>query len=503
MNFKTKPHLSDHELANGLRLVIYDGLASQAMTTLTGGAFLVAFALLLGATNFQIGLLAALPTLSNVFQMVSIYLVSKWANRRKIVVLASLVARIMFFLIVLLPFFNLSGHAIAFLIVALAIHHTFASISAGGWASWMRDLIPKEKLGCFFSNRLRLAHTVGVVFSIASALFIDYVRKNHPEQELKSYALLFMLGGIAGLVGVCLLYKTPEPAMQPMQDKLFTLLKVPFKNTNFRRLIMYNASWNFATNLAAPFFTVYLLNWIGLDLILVVGFTILSQLTNIIFLKLWGRYADTYSYKSILGICAPLYLLCILGWTFTTLPDRYILTLPLLVILHIVSGIATAGTGLASSSIGLKLSPKQDAVAFLSVISFTNSISSGLAPILGGWMADFFFSKEFALTVVWKGSAQSISFQALNLQQWDFFFVISFVIGLYALHHLAFIQEEGHVKQKVILKEISLEIRREMKNLSTITGLRPMMYLPLSLYQLLTRKNKPEGYNLENKSAAP
>src|SRR5581483_5490717 len=37
------------EIERGLRLIMYDGVTAQVMTTLTGGAFLVAFALLLGA----------------------------------------------------------------------------------------------------------------------------------------------------------------------------------------------------------------------------------------------------------------------------------------------------------------------------------------------------------------------------------------------------------------------------------------------------------------------
>src|SRR5688572_2080861 len=93
MNLRPKKELTEAEINTGLKLVIGDGLAAEAMTTLTGGAFLVAMAILMGASNFQIGLLAALPTFTNVFQLLSIWLVRRYNNRRAISVICSLLAR--------------------------------------------------------------------------------------------------------------------------------------------------------------------------------------------------------------------------------------------------------------------------------------------------------------------------------------------------------------------------------------------------------------------------
>jgi len=56
--FKTKDQVTSNELEQGLKFIIYDGICTQSMCVLTGGVFLVAFALDLGASNFYIGLLA-------------------------------------------------------------------------------------------------------------------------------------------------------------------------------------------------------------------------------------------------------------------------------------------------------------------------------------------------------------------------------------------------------------------------------------------------------------
>jgi len=486
-SLSTKTTLTAQEQEKGLKWVLRDGVASQAMLTLTGGAFLVAYALKLGASNAQIGFLAAIPTLSNVFQLLSIRLVERYANRRKTTVYSLLVGRFAFFIMAVIPFLNV-GYPVVLLITAAALLQSLAAISAGCWSSWMRDLIPSDQTGTFFSKRMRVSQAVGVGLSLLIALALDYVKAFYPEQEVASYALLFLLGGLVGYAGIFFLAQTPEPQASIAHIRFKDMLKLPFQHRPFRNLIWYNGLWNFSTNLAAPFFTVYLLQRLNYSVSIVIVLTVISQITTIVSLRLWGKYADQYSFKVILGICAPLYLFGVLGWTFTTLPQKHLFTFPLLILLHLLMGFASGGTGLAASGIGLKLAPKEQSVVYLSVISMTNAVTAGVAPIIGGLLADFFVSQELSLVLSWKGTTRNTVIQALNLQALDFFFVFAFFFGLLALYRLGFIQEEGDVEEKVLLQEIRYELQKEMKNLSTITGARAMIKLPATLFQSLSSR---------------
>ena len=69
MTFTGKDTVTEAEVQSGLRAVIKDGFASQAMVTFTGSVFLVAYALKLGASNVTIGLLAAIPPLAQLIQL--------------------------------------------------------------------------------------------------------------------------------------------------------------------------------------------------------------------------------------------------------------------------------------------------------------------------------------------------------------------------------------------------------------------------------------------------
>jgi MFS family permease len=492
MWFKTDEALSETQIQSALRNVIKDGVTSQAMGILTGGAFLVAFAVKLGASNFVIGLLAAIGPLAQLLQLPSIFIIEKIRNRRLITVIFAVLSRFCWLIIALSPFIFPAKIAIAVLLILLTVLSAFGAISGCSWNSWMRDLIPENVLGTFFSKRMQISTAVGIVLSVLAAVYLDFWKKHSASQELAGYSILFLVGFAAGMLGVLFLARTPEirmPAVTGRKDMVKSLL-LPFKDENFKKLIAFMSSWNFAVNLAAPFFMVYMLKRLSLSMSFIIGLSILSQAMNFLFLKIWGRYTDRFSNKSVLAICGPLFILSILAWTFTTMPTKYFLTIPLLVIIHITMGLSSAGVSLASGNISLKLAPKGQATAYLAANSIINSIAAGIAPVLGGRFVDFFAGRELAWTLNYKSPTGEFVLPTLNLQQWDFFFALAFLIGIYALHRLSMIREAGEVEEKIVVRELFMEARTQVRILSSVEGVRQMIGFPFSIVRNLTARNK-------------
>jgi MFS family permease len=352
-NLRTSRRLSASQVNRGLKLVIADGITAEAMVVFTSGTFLTAMAIHLGATNFQLGVFAALPTFTTIFQLFSIWLVRKFNNRRIITALFNLLARLPILAIGLFPFLFSSGTTIEMLLVLLFFQHIFGDIAGASWNSWIKDLVPAGQLGAFFSRRTRLSQTLNVTLSLATAFGIDYVKTHFPQQELMTYHLMFLTGGSLGMLSVAFLLSTPEPRARRINDKLLALLKMPLLNQNFRNLLIFNSCWAFALNLATPFFAVYLLDTVKLPLSYVISLGILGQLCGILSYKTWGRYTDRFSNKTIISLCAPLYIVCIMAFAFTAIPGYRLLTIALLIIIYLLSGIATAGINLALNNVGL------------------------------------------------------------------------------------------------------------------------------------------------------
>jgi MFS family permease len=285
---------------------------------------------------------------------------------------------------------------------------------------------------------------------------------------------------IIGYVGVYLLRITPDRPMAPVQRAVppLMLLFAPLREANFRRLIIFLSSWNFAANLAAPFFTVYMLKSLGYSLTTVLALTIASQLSNLAALELWGALIDRFSNKAVLGITVPLFLACTLAWTMTGVPWIEPMTLYLLVVIHMLMGVATAGVGLASGNIAMKLSPAGQATAYLAANSVISAVFAAAAPILGGLSADFFAAHQLTLAFTWTGGEKNVTVQVLNFQSWTFFFGIAFVLGLYALHRLSFIEEPSGTTDRLVLRHLLLEAQRSLRSLSSAAGLLRVVRLP-------------------------
>jgi Major Facilitator Superfamily. len=470
VNLRPKKELTEAEINTGLKLVIGDGLAAEAMTTLTGGAFLVAMAILMGASNFQIGLLAALPTFTNVFQLLSIWLVRRYNNRRAISVICGLLARFPLLVVSVLVLF-FAKDSVSLVIFFLFFHYFFGSIAGPSWNSWMKDLVPEKTLGAYFSRRSSYTQTLNVVLSLALAFVLDYIKKRYPQYELSTYATMFGIGGIIGLLGSIILAKTPEPQSYLVKENVFRLFKRPLLNRNFRSLLIFNSVWVFALNLATPFFTVFLLKSMKMELSYIIGLGILSQICSILTIRLWGRYADRYSNKTIIAVGAPLYILCIVAWCFVGIYTNFYANLVLLVIIYAVTGFATAGINLSLTNIGLKLAPKEEAIVYLSVKNIIPSTFSSIAPLIGGLLADYFIHRHLSLTATWGGPHLTKTLHLVELHEWNFLFAIGAFLAFVALEFLVPVKEVGEVEKDVVVRVMRSGIRNSLKDAFIIGNL--------------------------------
>jgi Na+/melibiose symporter-like transporter len=261
-----------------------------------------------------------------------------------------------------------------------------------------------------FRGEPGLSQTLNVTLSLATAFAIDYVKTHFPQQELMTYHLMFLTGGSLGMLSVAFLLSTPEPRARRINDKLLALLKMPLLNQNFRNLLIFNSCWAFALNLATPFFAVYLLDTVKLPLSYVISLGILGQLCGILSYKTWGRYTDRFSNKTIISLCAPLYIVCIMAFAFTAIPGYRLLTIALLIIIYLLSGIATAGINLALNNVGLKLASRDEAIAYISVKNMFVAFFSTIAPLLiGGLLADFFSTHQFSGNLQFKSLRMGVT----------------------------------------------------------------------------------------------
>lgn len=467
-------------LARSEKWIVRNGVGIQAMETLAVGAFLTALAVELGASNAVIGALAAVPHLAQLAQLPAVYTVDRLRARKRIYLVSGWVARPMLLVIAAAAWFLDGAAALSVILVAFTVRYVAGAFLSCSWNSWIRDLVPDRQMGRVFSGRQRSMIAVGIVLSLLAAGLVDAWKTWAPYPVTVAYGIVYCLAFFGGAYAVLAARHIVEPPMASHDPQpLLTRLRSPFRHKNYKRLIRFLASWNFAINLAAPFFTVHMLKRMELDLVWVIGFATLSQIAAYLTVTNWGRIADVSTNKAVLRVCGSMFVVAIFAWTFTTMPDMHAGTVPLLIAIHIATGIASAGVNLAGGNIAMKLAPQGDATPFLAAGAMVNALAAGSAALIGGVTADLFATWELSLTLHWASASKEIALEAMHFSHWDFFFLFATLVGIYALHRLSLVEEDGEVDEPRIVRTFVSSARQSLRNLSTVAGLRAASSFPV------------------------
>ncbi|MGB6064029.1 MAG: MFS transporter [Desulfomonilaceae bacterium] len=484
--FGTQPadRIDQSDVSRGLRALLYEGVLSQAMDSFTGGALLVAFALLLGASNVVIGLLAAISPLTQLLQIPAIYLVDRIVSRKAVVVVSSFFSRIFWLVVAVIPWLVAPGQRLPVLLACLFFYFGLASVAACAFNPWMRDFVPEKIMGRYFGKRMALATAGGVVVAVLAGTGIE-IGKWCSVGEFVPYSILFVLGGMAGLAGVLVQRRIPEPrAVLQRSQGVFERLGRPLRDLNFRRLLTFLGTWFFAINLAGPFYAVYMIEQLQLPMALVVGLSTLGQITSVVSFRGWGRAADRFSNKSVLYVSGYMYIFSVLLWPFLALSHGYFFTIPLLVVAQVLMGIASAGLNLCTANIALKAAPHGKATSFLALNTLVHGVTAAVAPILGGVIADRLTGKQLPiashLPSAHTAYSYLLSFVPYGLH---FIFVITGILCLCAMHLLRGVRENGETKVWVVVTHLATEAGKALRHVFTLAGPRRLHFLLLGRYR--------------------
>ncbi|MEQ9455035.1 MAG: hypothetical protein RLN76_10650 [Phycisphaeraceae bacterium] len=473
-----KQHIPDTR--RDLRLLAIDHIFSQSMVVLTGGAFMVGLVLAMGGDKWTIGIIAAIGPLCQMAQIPAIYLVQTLRRRRLITVAGAWIARLLFLLVALIPWILPATLQIPALLLIIVAHCLLASISGCAYGSWMRDVVPERVLGRHMGKRLAVAIGVGAVLSLVVAMAAGLDVTTKALGPILPYSLIFALAGVLGVIGTYHLGGVHDPGLPKMPlASPWALIQRPLMSRSFRMVLIFMGTWAFAQNLALPFFAVYMFERLGLSLGVVVGLTVMTQLINVALFPIWGALADRFSNKAVIGASGLVLVISFLFWPIMTLDAApltggeaqggvatgfYWATWPLLIIAHVVLGVATSGVALAAGNLALKAAPRGEATAFLATNALVTGLGAAISPLLAGFLGDYFTGRVLRVSLTWFETSltEPLNLPAFDLRGLDFLFVIAFFAGLYALHRLTAVTEKGEVEEAVVFAELKIALRRSV-----------------------------------------
>ncbi len=483
---RPSPTLTNDDVRSSLRMMIWDGVTSEALATIQIMGYLAAYALALGANNLQVGIVSAVPFASLVVQLPAILIIERFRARKAIGLPAWLLAQLLMIPVAAVPFFIdvPSSLAVTAVIFLLAFRGLFAPMWITAWMSWMHDLVPQQLLGGYYGRRLAASTAVLAVLGLGASFFISWWEGRAPAgEEAYGYSIFFIAGALTlGVIGPAMVARAKEPLMPAAPEAKQSpigVLTEPLRDKNFSQLLRFLWVWGVASNIAIPFFVVYMLTDLDLALPVVMSLVVLSNVTHVLFVRVWGPMADRVGSKAVMSMSASLFLLVFLGWVFVAHTEKHVLTMPLLIMLNAFVGIARGGIFLTINTLALKIAPDQKATAFLGVASIAAYASMGIGPLIGGYLADYFATKTLRFDFTWVSQSGAVEIPALQLVGFDFVFVIAFIFSLMSLNLLVALREEGEIPRDVALAELmahATPARRALTSLPVLGSLTSLSY---------------------------
>ncbi|MDI6740220.1 MAG: MFS transporter [Candidatus Edwardsbacteria bacterium] len=394
------PITSQHpkEPGRSLRLSIIEGSFAAVHITVTGGALVTGYALMLGANDFHLGLLSALGALATVGSLVSAQLVGALGSRKRLTIMAATAGRALWALLCVLPFAPLLPGArlwLFFLVVFLA--NASVNMANNAWISWMTDLVPLERRGWYFGLRNTILGAVGLAANFGAGKMFDWHKGRGLEPQ--GFALVFGAAAASAVIAGILLTRQWEPALKgerplPLKD----LVTVPFANPDFRRLLWFFVLWSMATSVAGPFFGAHMIKNLNMPFSVIALYSIIAGILSLSLQPLWGRVIDRAGNRPVLAFNIMGIFLLPLFWLFAT-PDFY---LPIWIDAFL-TGLFWPGFGLAAFNLLLVTAPEENRTAYLAVQSVLTGLAVFAASLFGGWIANLLENLiicVFGLTIV-------------------------------------------------------------------------------------------------------
>jgi len=369
-----------------MKLSVKEGSYASVMSGF-GDAYITPYALSLNANNLAIGFLSSFTGLiSPLSQLLGSKLMEKY-SRKKIITTAVTLHALMWLPILLLSLLFQKNIFQAYLpiilIVFYSVYALFGALGGPAWFSLLGDIIPEKIRGAYFGKRNKICSTVALLSTIAAAFILDFFKTR--GVVLVGFSILFFFACIFRLLSANTFRKHYEPKFKLQPGYYFSfwqfIKKAP--SNNFGKFVIFIALIDLSTNISAPFFSVYMLKDLNFSYITFMLVNISSSIFSILFMPVWGKFADKYGNKDLLKLGAFMIPFIPILWLFSKSPV-YLAFSP-----QLLSGVGWAAFNLAATNyIYDCVSPQRRALC-VSYYNIIAGVGVFIGAIIGGFLASY------------------------------------------------------------------------------------------------------------------
>jgi MFS family permease len=423
-------------IRTSLRASTVDVVFATIFSITTSGILLSNFLVELGASPVAFGMLSSIPMLVNLIQPLGAYLSEQTTSRFRYSMWIYGTSRCLWALLAVGVFIGYGGlidsHQLVNLTLGIVLAtNLLAGLGGASWLSWLAMIVPRRLRGRYFGIRNSVSSLTNLICVPLAGLAVS----TWGGGMLQGYGIVMSVGILCGFISLgCQYFKVDiNPKQQNWAaskgsvsysstentltnvEPVFSILSI-FKDSNFLTFLLYFGLWMFAVNLSLPFFNLYMLDTLSLDVSWVTFYGSIQAGANLLLMVLWGRLADRFGNRPIIisvGILVAITPLLWLGIGANNI-DLW-LWLPMI---HVLTGGTWAAIDLCNNNLQLGVAPIRNQSSYFAIAAAVAGACGALGTTIGGFIV------------------QNHSFGGL-----PGLFVISCVFRLVALIPLVFVNE--------------------------------------------------------------
>ena len=426
---------------------VFAAIFTITTTGATTGILLSNFLVELDASPIEVGMLCSIPMMVNLLQPLGAYFSERTTSRHSYCLWTHGIARIMWLFLAVaiglttLGWSHFSNHQLVVLtLLIILVSHVVTALGSASWLSWMAILVPRKLRGRYFGLRNSLASFTQLLSVPVAALIVS----NWSGGSIQGYGVVLLLGIIAGMISLsCQFFKVdvnpqeqnatfseefdslsgvdPNPksldsdsqslgseslgsksldstssntqpsnteslASEPLIKTNKATRKSIFKDKNFLIFLVYFGLWMFAFNLSTPFFNLYMLDTLDLDVSWVSLYGSFQAGAGMLMLIVWGRIADKFGNRVVLLLTGILIAITPIFWILIGNSSTDIwLWLPLL---HIFIGGSVNAVELCGNNLQIAIAPTRNQSIYFAIAAAVAGGAGALGTTIGGFLAE-------------------------------------------------------------------------------------------------------------------
>ncbi|MDO9578497.1 MAG: MFS transporter [Candidatus Cloacimonadales bacterium] len=365
---------------------------------LNGNIFVTKLFLILGASPLHFSLLSAFAQFSAVFRPLGVAITHRLTQRKRTTIIVAGIGRFLTLFIGFSLLFHDPVNGIWFILILFLVSQGIQSIAGNIWIAWISDIIPTRIRGRFFSKRNQILLLVGLIVAYIVSFHVDLFEKNETSFKqlylkligLQDYFLLqnqakflgglFVAASLIGLFGLYFLNKQPEKSKYlKSSDSLRKIYSAPFRDKNFRLLLLFGVWWMMAVGIGSAFWGPFMLKKLNMSMFEIQIYGSLSTFAALLSYTFWGKFIDRFGNKTTMMICVFLGGVNPMLWLFMTAGNHSIIWFE-----AFSAGFMWSATGIVMTNFVLSIAKKRQEQVYSGLFGAITGLSMMTSTLLSG-----------------------------------------------------------------------------------------------------------------------